>query len=178
MLGLGVIGVAFNSAIRGTIWELPKDLVLTDGPVTHEWIAAEALRVLCENFEFPMRGSYEGSVVPSDQLQQFGVDIRTEEDSMLRSRPDFRKMLIEPSMCMLANHLMQRKPKVFLPLDLPGALDNAHLITHKLSGLNLRYIRAYDAIGYSGYEDDDGNWVEAEYPRPPGFLTRFDVRFA
>lgn len=175
LLGLGVAGVAFNSAIKSVIWELPKDLVITDGPVTHEWIAAEALKLLCENFTWPGRGGFIGATIPVGDLQQLGVNLRTDLDKSIQSRNEFRQTYLEPAMQQLASVLTERKPKIFMPLDVPQQVDTAHLITHRASGLNLRYIRAYD-IGSAGYEDDSGNWVDAY--QPPGVITRFDVQFA
>jgi len=93
MLGLGAAGVAFNSAIIGPIWELPRDLVLTDGPVTHEWIAAEATKVLCENFEFPAKRSTQ-AMVPMDDVQHLGIHMRTDlEHPSIDSRHEFRPAL-------------------------------------------------------------------------------------
>ena len=175
MLGLATAGATFNSAVTGCIWELPRNLLITDGPVTPEWIAAEAIKSLCENFDFPF-GVKRPNMISQSDLQQIGVDWRMHDTAMTNSRPDFRVRYIDPCMTQFARELQDRKARIFLPMQhFPQTEMLMRLVTHRESGLNLRYLQAWD-FGTAGYENDDGEWVESI--REPSLISRFDVLFA
>lgn len=177
-LGMAAAGVAFGKTLPwSTVWHVPRDLHAYDGPVNMYWILADAVATLADNlpaeqFHYVAKPHRFGQ----QPMQQWGIDLRFDEDDLKRSRKEFHSYFIEPAMIQMANTLREYGAKTCFALELPTAVEHAARLCNPEHGFDLRFCRAFDIGGCGEYEDDNGKLVAWE--RPPGYINRFDVAVA
>lgn len=177
-LGLAAAGVAFKP-ITGHAWLAPRDLVQWDGPVTPEWIAAEALRLLAENCELETMTLQPGMtrLAAPGSARQFGITLMADEMEMRYGQKQYSECYIEPAMARMGAEIREMKPRFSGVLEIPVSVDHSYGITNEGKNFNLRYIRAFD-IGGAGEYTDEETGETTHWSTPPGFISRFDMLVA
>jgi len=145
LLGFVPASVAFKPITSSQFWYLPDDLyvVHSDGPITAEWMAAEAMRIFVSNIE-PTLIELHSSVGEEAALHQFGCDWLVLSRDMGISRKDFSERYVYPAAMRMAHTFNDLKPKKCYPLMLPNSIAQAARAHNKQAAIDIRYVRAYD----------------------------------
>jgi len=173
-IGLGAVVVAQSLPLANFFFEN------TTGPITPEWITAEALRLLKRNLSNQKFSVVGKEMYPS--MSWHGIDFAVDLMDDHIGQYDFSQQYIEPVVTMLGNQIEYDNPKSFLRLQLPGGIDFAQIATDEETNLNLRFVRAWN-IGSIGEEHEgiDGDNKPYKYivgASEPEFVSRFELAYS
>jgi hypothetical protein len=181
-LGIAAAGIAFRP-VGGFL--VPDNIVLYDGEPNLRWLLAESVAQLAAELpekqfhHVPEPTRLTGTMISFSNMHQFGVHLRWKDDFLQRSKDEIREQYLRPAMCQMANEIRFLKPTTCFRLEMPRAVENCAAISAPKHGLDLRFIRAWNAgsPAYSHTNEETGELVTIS-AEPPGWIARFDMLVA
>ncbi len=141
-LGIGGGAIAFAASHP---WNFPETIVPYSGPFSFEWMASEITATIAAKLHgMKLSTDPEKDRIWSGATQRYCQFLLDSKQIAAMTLDQVRRGYIIPVATSMAEEIIEIRPKMCGVLLLPGGIDTAHSCTDTTTGLNLRFIRAYD----------------------------------
>lgn len=141
-IGIGGGAIAFAASHP---WIFPETIIPYSGPFSFEWMASEITATTAaklQGIKFKLESERDRLFVGA-HLESCQFILNSKQISNM-TLEQIKKGYIIPVANAMAQRIIQDRPKMSGVLMLPSSVEIAQSCTDRTTGLNLRFIRAYD----------------------------------